>query len=296
MRAIIFLIAFLLLSSIFPKSAFAAITFTISNPTITGNDEIEVDAEISGLIISSCSTSGCYLQAELKVLDDSKDFFGYTYNNSGEYVDYFSSPSSTEEIKTKLFNFIPVSGAWFGKLKAKNNPENSNYIGPGQYTIRFRRFTGNSTSPTSGDSNTLTITLNAPTPSPSPTLTPTPQPTNTPTNSPTPTKSPTPTPTTKPTATLTPLPSPTKTPTPTLTSTITPTVQANVLGISQSNDSLENTNGDSKDQTKASVPNKQKSNVIGVVFISLGVLFLSLCGIVVALSYRNFLKTKTNGI
>lgn len=181
------------------SSSFAAISFTISNLTINSNDEIEVDAVITGLTSSSnCSTDGCYLQAEILSAGGA---FGYTYNNSGDYVDFFK-PSSVEEIKSKLFNFKPVEGAWSGKLKAKNNPESSNYYGSGEYAILFRRFTGNSKSPTSGDSNALAITLisEIPTPTPNPTAVPTPAPTPTPltlktsppTLGPTPTPSPTP--------------------------------------------------------------------------------------------------------
>src|SRR5258708_7713259 len=121
----------------------ATIVFTISNPVIDSNDQIEVDANISGLISSSCSTSGCYLQGEIQVGDGSKNYFGYTHNNSGDFVDYFS-PSSTDEIKSKLFNFIPTSGAWSGKIQVKNNFNDPNYLGPGQYTLKFRRFSGNS--------------------------------------------------------------------------------------------------------------------------------------------------------
>lgn len=209
----------------------ATIVFNISNPVITTDDIVEVDASISGLISSSCSTSGCYLQGEMQVVDLSKDYFGYTHNNSGDFIDYFSTPSSTDEIKSKLFNFIPVSGSWSGKIQVKNNPSDSNYIGSGQYNLKFRRFSGNSTSATSGDSNPLivTLTLNTPTPTPTPTLTPTPTPTPTPTSTPLPTKTPTPVPT------KTPTPKPTETPFPiptTIESTPTDSPQPEILGES----------------------------------------------------------------
>lgn len=185
----------------------AAISFTISSLTANTNDEIEVDAAISGLTSSSnCSTDGCYLQAEILSAGGP---LGYTYNNSGDYVDFFN-PSSVEEIKSKLFNFKPVDGEWHGKLKAKNNPESTNYYGPGDYVILFRRFTGNSKSPTSGDSNSLPVTLisEIPTPSAVPSVGPTPAPSLSPT--PLTLKTPPPTPELSPS----PLPTPRKTPTP----------------------------------------------------------------------------------
>lgn len=199
---------FLLLFTV--QKAYATIVFTISNATVNSDDSVDVDASITGLISSSCSSGGCYLQAQLKILDESKGYFGYTYNNSGEFVDYFSSPSSTDEIKSKLFDFIPASGAWSGKLKAKSNFIDNNYLGPGEYTLRFRRFSGNSTSPTSSDSNVLTVSLllAAPTPTSAPTSTP--YPTSIPTNTPIPTatKTPTPLPTIR--ASIIPSPTPSK--------------------------------------------------------------------------------------
>lgn len=175
------LVLFLAVCLCFPKESSATIVFSILNPVVNSNDEVEVDATISGLISSSCSTNGCYLQAEL---ESAGGFFGYTCNNSGEYIDYFKNPSSVDEIKTKLFNFVPVGNAWSGKIKAKNNSLSSNYYGPGNYLLSFRRFSGNSVSATSTDSNSLAVILNLPTPTPVPSNppenmeTPTPSPTN----------------------------------------------------------------------------------------------------------------------
>lgn len=160
-----------------PNKALATISFSIANPNVSLDDEVEVDATISGLTSSSCSANGCYLQAEFRIQDETKDYFGFTYNNSGDYVDYFSNPVSTDQIKNMLFNFVPVSGSWSGKLKAKNNFQSNNYDGPGLYSLRFRRFSGNSTNATSGDSNPLSINLKLDQPTPSPTPTPSPKPT-----------------------------------------------------------------------------------------------------------------------
>ena len=140
----------------FSSKVHATIIFSISDPVVNSNDEIEVSATISGLISSSCSVNGCYFQAELQ---SAGGYFGYTQNNSGEYVDYFRTPASIDEIKTKLYNFVPVAGSWTGKLRAKNNPSSENYYGPGDYLLSFRRFSGNSISPTSADSNSVPVNL-----------------------------------------------------------------------------------------------------------------------------------------
>lgn len=191
------------------REANAAINFTISNPILASDGSIEVDANITGLISSSCSPDGCYLQGQFQ---SSGGYFGMTYNNSGEFVDYFKNPSSIEEIKTKLFNIMPSSGSWSGKLKVKNNSLSFNYYGPGEYPLSFRRFSGNSLSPTSVESNALVINLTEELPAPSPEAssvpsapTPTPiqvtlktaPPTPAPVSSPTPTKTLKPTPTPK---------------------------------------------------------------------------------------------------
>lgn len=198
------------LGYVFCPKARATIVFSIGNPTVDAGDIIQVDATISGLISSSCSVTGCYLQAELQ---SAGGYFGYTYNNSGDFVDYFKNPISTDDIKSKLFNFVPVSGSWTGKLEAENNAISSFYYGPGDYLLSFRRFSGNSTNPTT-DSNSVSVSLSLPTPTPSPTDTP--QPSMTPTPSDTPyvlkTAPPSPTPTSTPTKI--PTPTPTRTPIP----------------------------------------------------------------------------------
>ncbi len=165
MKILISLFLFLCLFLFSCKTSWASISFTISNPTLGSDGEVEVDAAISGLISSSCSSGGCYLQAQFQ---SSEGYFGYTYNNSGEFVDYFRNPASVDEIKSKLFNFVPTSGSWSGKLKAKNNPGSSFYFGPGDYPLNFRRFSGNSISPTSVESNILVIKLTQEMPAPTP--------------------------------------------------------------------------------------------------------------------------------
>jgi hypothetical protein len=227
---------------------------------------VEIDASISGLTSSSnCSTNGCYLQAEFRVSGSSNNFFGMTQNNSGDFVDYFN-PNSTDDIKSKLFNFVPASGAWSGRLVAKNNETNPNYTGPGQYDIKFRRFSGNSTGATTGDSNVLTIALTLPVPTATPTETP--QPTDTPTATPTQTPIPTKTPT--------PTPAKTSTPTPSSTATLTPdsedllsTESGDILGIEDIS-----LGPSSKPESTDSSVFKNKNTIIAAIFVGLGIILI----------------------
>ena len=267
-------VLFLIFLFVIPKNVRAAISFTISNPSVNELDEVEVDATISGLIASSCSTNGCYLQAEFL---SSGGYFGYTFNNSGEFVDYFKNPGTTDEIKSKLFNFMPTSGCWSGKLKAKNNPLNPFYYGSGIYPLTFRRFSGNSTGPTSGDSNPLAINFTLPAPTIVPTEVPQAQETTTPTSAPIVLK--TPAPTFLPTTT----PMPTKIPThkPTPTPGLVATEAAEVLGI----------NDESAVALPSVAPTQPVKNdfpVIAVIFVGLGITLIVLAG------YLFFVKQKQN--
>ncbi|HUC94980.1 MAG TPA: hypothetical protein VMR19_03210 [Candidatus Saccharimonadales bacterium] len=280
---------------VFCSVAKATIVFSISNPVVDADDQLEIDASISGLISSSCSTGGCYLQAELQ---SAGGYFGYTYNNSGEFVDYFKSPGSTDEIKSKLFNFIPVTGAWSGKLKAKNNPQNSNYYGPGNYLLTFRRFSGNSTSPTSGDSNSLSVSLTAVLPTP--TLTDTPQSTPTPEATSTPFTLKTPAPTSPPSPTLTPTSVPIKTSIPTPLKTQTPP-SAIAENISSDSGSIPDVLGVQDDPTVSDLPYATESEkvdspfpflAVGLTALGLGFVSFSIFSIIKSVKKSYTIKSE----
>lgn len=159
----------LLLVFLGTNTAFAAISFTISNPQYN-NNEVTIDVTLSSLTSTSCPNSFCYLQAALTSSDPIR-YFGFTKNNSGQWYEYISSPTQSY-IQSAFFNFQPVSGAWSGQLALKINTESPNYHGPGTYNIKAWRYSGNSNS-ASGNSNVLTVdipsstSIPASTPSPS---------------------------------------------------------------------------------------------------------------------------------
>ncbi|HKC05209.1 MAG TPA: hypothetical protein VKC54_05060 [Patescibacteria group bacterium] len=246
----------------------ATIVFNIANPSVSPDDTITVDAVVTGLTSSSnCSTSGCYLQAEILSAGGT---FGYTFNNSEEFIDFFQ-PASVDEIKSKLFNFVPVAGSWSGKLKAKNNPESKMYYGPGQYILLFRRFTGNSKTATTGDSNSVTVnlTLSAPTPSPTPT------PISTSGESPTPIALKTAPPTPAPSKSPTPFP---VLPTPTKRATPSPTQTPEVLGVASDSATFETFTDLSSSPSPTPTPEITDSNkkfpLLALVFVFFGALFI----------------------
>lgn len=293
MKAINILIAFtVLLTYLTVVNAVSAATFTfIGAPsTINENDTFLVNVNLE---ISGSSGNIYYIKGVFSHSDTPSSYLGYTKNNNGDWR------NDDEADKTQYYKVtMDSNGQWSGAIEFKLDTQDSSFKGSGNYNFKLGRYTTTGTSPTwciseSTPCNPVIIAVIAPTPTLTPTLTPTPEPTNTPT----PTKSPTPTPTIKPTstptATLTPLPSPTKTPTPKPTSSTPSPTQASVLGISQnpSQSVLGDSDEKTREQTKAIVPGESKSKAIGIIFIFLGAVFLSLCGIVFFLSYRNSLKT-----
>lgn len=160
-----------------------AIDLTIKDP-IVANLEITVNASLS-------ASSNYYLQGTLRSQSSSK-YFGETQNNKSDWIDYISSPEK-EYITSNFFVTDVKNATWSGTLKLRYKTDDPNYLGPGIYDLKLRRFTGNSSS-SAGESNTLSVNLTGiiPTPTPSPSPSPSPSPTSTPTPTPTPRPSPIP--------------------------------------------------------------------------------------------------------
>lgn len=276
------------------QSAFAAISFTISNPQTQG-DEITIDVSISGLTSSvSCPNNICYLQGGF--VGSNGRYFGITKNNSGTEYSYISSPDPSN-MQTTFFSFNPDSGNWSGKVIVKPDFTSPNFNGSSNYDFKMWRYSGESKNSAGDSDNTLSIQLIGPT------ATLTLAPTNTPTPTSKPTSTPIPTPANKPAATSTPIPtnkpasnavSPTSTSIP--TSKITPASNAanatptKILPTSKNSPTL---------TSKVSPTNnpklQNKTEVLGVstsrspfafIFIIIGSLFFLVCGILAFLKYE----------
>ena len=289
MKAINILIAFLLLSSIFAGSVSAA-TFTFSGapPTLNENDTFSVNVNLE---INGSSGNIYYIKGIFSHSDTQTSYLGYTKNNNGDWI------SDEEGDKTKYYQItMDSNGQWNGSIEVKLDTQDSSFKGSGNYNFKIGRYTASGTSPIIWCTNETTpceliiIAVMAPTPTPTPTSSPTP------TKTPTPTKSPTSTPTIKPTST----PVPTKTPTPKqkITNSVsTPTVtpeenknsSADVLGSSSQNQTP--TPSEETKEVKAASINS--GNIIASIFIILGIVFLSLCGIVIFWSYKKSKNAKT---
>ncbi|MFH1832582.1 MAG: hypothetical protein ABH816_00245 [Candidatus Levyibacteriota bacterium] len=273
----LFLVFIFSFFSLFIKPVFAAITFTISNPQ-SNDGEVTFDISITGLTLSSCPNTTCFLQAAFTPQAITQ-YFGYTKNHNGEWFEYVSSPE-TDYIKSTFFAFEPQSGNWSGTLTIRPDITDSNYTGTNTYNIKAWRYTGNSRS-YSGSSDNVSIELTAPTPKPTITLTP--SSTDTP-STPFPTVMPSPTPTKSPTLTLT----STKTPTPKIT--ISPTkinpssTEEEVLG-----ESSKNQDSPVISVSPVQVLSASSNNLLPKILIGLGVIFLASCGI---LAFREYKKNR----
>lgn len=173
------------------RKLFLACLLLFFNPHLTHavdlsiTDPIIKDLEIT-VIASLSATSNYYLQGVLRSQSSSK-YFGETQNLKGDWLDYVSSPEK-ELITSNFFLTDVVNASWSGMIKLRFKVDDPNYLGPGLYDLKLRRFTGGSSS-SAGDSNSLVINLSAPLPTTSP-ASPSPTPQSTPTPSPTPLISP----------------------------------------------------------------------------------------------------------
>lgn len=280
MRKIILVFLGILLLAVFrfPPNIFAAIEFTISNP-VNSNGEISVDVSLTGLTSQSCLNGKCYLQGVFQK-SSGENYFGFTQNNSGDWYKYDSSPS-VDFILSTFYVFEPVNGTWAGNVKIKNDNESTSYTGPGDYSLKLKRYSGKTTS-SSGDSNILTINLTDPTPTPPPSPTPTLTPSPSPTATPTPTKTSTPTPTATPT--------PTKTPTPTAAKSFS---EEPVLGVQESTTETSPSGVlESSSTQSGKFAGFLKKNLLPLLLIIVGLALLGSAGFLLV---RERLSSKING-
>jgi hypothetical protein len=181
-----FLVA-LALILFFPASV-SAIALSLSDFPSQINFDSELTTTVS-LECSSCSDS--YLRAVF--FPSGTNYFGFTQNEKGEWI---NSPSDKTQFY-KITSDQVISGSWSGILKAKLDPQDSAYAGPGNYNFKVIRYTPSGNK--SGETEPVSIVVIGP----SPTLTPSPT-----TYIPPPTTAPSPKPTTH-------NPQPTSTPVPT---------------------------------------------------------------------------------
>ncbi|MBI4096406.1 MAG: hypothetical protein HY425_01685 [Candidatus Levybacteria bacterium] len=269
MRATITLIAFLLfLHFSFPVFAARSLTISANKDSLFGEEELTITASASGFTTGeTIYIKGAFHQ------DGSTNYFGYT-KSGDSWIKNGESTLSQKSIQI---------GQWDGLLAVKSDFVDSGYNGEGGYKFKVGFYyvtSGGNPSSVNWSSNSLDININEPDPTPTPSPTPTNTPTPTPTNSPTPT--PTPTPTKTPTPTSIP-----NTPTPTLKPPASPAVSnvlpTFVLGESTESELIISPAEDSLAKSK------NASNDLQKILIFIGVVFITICGI---LAFRAIKKEK----
>jgi len=135
--------------------------------------------EINVSLVDAPINRTYYLRAAL--FEEGKtNYFGYTYNHSGQW---HNSPSQHTEFLEITTN---SEGSWSGQLKAKADLNSSYFKGSGKYQFKIGRYTVGGSGP-SWSNNTGSITINY---SPPPSSSPSPEPDPTPESEPESTSSP----------------------------------------------------------------------------------------------------------
>lgn len=225
---------------IFPKKVLAVTITLNSYPTSVSSEIFNVDVTVSG-----ATNATNYLRVDL-YKDGTTNYFGETYNGS----DWYSGSDGK--------NYFPVTiqnSSASATLQAQiGNPNTTDYLGPGTYKLKIRRYTSSGSQSQNDVQTPIDIQLTYSTPTPTPTQTPTASPTNTPTSTPSPTPKPTPTKST------TPKPSPSSSPTSEPTNFISDTdvkiIENTPIGL------------------VAGATDTKKSPVVAIIFIISGIAFL----------------------
>ena len=266
MRFISLLLTTCFVFFLFPKISHAAISLTISNPQ-KQDSFYSVEALVSGI----ASSSACFVQVVLTA-PDSPHYFGQTWGTKGEWFKYQSSPESSF-IKD---NFIELKNDQSVKILFNSDPEDKDYLGPGSYLLKLKRYTGNSSS-SAGESNSLTVDISdplVPTSTSAPTSTQTPTSTPTPTAASTPSNPPTRTPT--PNATHTSVPTRVSQPKPTIIATAS--AAPKILGETTFSAILSSDSGTVLELTPSVSENKRSSANNSKTFFFVGIFLLTVSG------------------
>lgn len=192
MRKLLGVIFLFFVSLAFPSSV-SAVTITIdSYPTTISSDIFNVTASVAG-----ATNATNYLRADL-YKEGTSNYFGETYNGSDWY-----SGSEGKSYFPILIQNASASATFQVQL---GNPSSTQYLGPGTYKLKIRRYTSSGSASSNDTQDPVDIQITYSTPSP--TTIPTTDPTQAPNSTPTPTKSATPI------LTKSPTPKPTKSPSP----------------------------------------------------------------------------------
>ncbi len=171
-RVLLLLFAITFSSLAIPRSIYA---LNISISDLPANLDQSSETEV-GLYFECSGCGDSYMRGVFYA--GGTDYFGFTQNNSGEWI-------GTWEDRSQYFKIAKIDlieASWSGRIKVRPDSGDSAYHGPGEYLFKIGRYTSSGDS--SADwSNVLALRIIGPTPTP--TTTPTATPTQTPSPIPT---------------------------------------------------------------------------------------------------------------
>lgn len=157
---------------------YAAMSLTFTGLPSSVNEDGPFEVNVS--LLDAPTNRTYYLRAAL--FEEGKtNYFGYTYNHSGQWHNAPSQHTQFLEINTG------PEGSWSGQLRAKADLDSSYFKGAGGYRFKIGRYTEGGS--LSWSNNTGSITINY-TPPPNPSPTPSPEPESEPDPSPSPSPTP----------------------------------------------------------------------------------------------------------
>lgn len=256
---IIFFLVFLIFF-ISPQKIFAVSVDVINIPNTISSASFSVNVSVYG-----AKAGKNYLRVDL-FKEETFNYFGETFNENEWYFGSTGTSYFPIDIISSTSTASAVVQAQIGE------PSKTDYLGPGAYKLRIRRYTSAS-SYSASDSYNVTIDI------------PTPSPTNAPTASPTKTPTPSPTPTPKP------IPTKTATSKPTITPTIKPKESDQPMNLI----SDIKINEETPIGMVAGAIDEKKSPTLAIIFIFFGTIFLGYGGYLLY-NAKNDIKNKTNQI
>lgn len=143
----------------FPVSAYAGFTFSLSKSTFTSDETISINTQLN---IQNGSGKTYYLEGALRSTSLS-NYFGLTWNDTN-WVQYTAS-SNYNNLKSIT---LDSNSSWSGNIDFKLDTSSNYWIGTGDYVLKLKRFTSSSSSSDSDNTANITITNSLPSPSPSP--------------------------------------------------------------------------------------------------------------------------------
>ena len=271
LKTYVFLLLLLSVVFSFPQKAFSASIINQNGPSeINSSDEYPINTTLN---ISTANGTVYYLRGVFYKAGTA-NYCGLTWNGNN----WFSGPYTVNEGWKSFFSVTINNSSWSGQLKAKIDTSDNSCNSSGAYNFKIERFT-QSGSGTFDSQNEQTVQVNVPAPSPTNTPTSTPQLTSSDTNTPTPTNI------------------PSSTPTPTVKATNTPTKKKEVEVVLGAKDKVSTKSSIQKDKgsqakTQEKIAGESSVNPMYILFILIGLVILSGCGILAWQKFDFFHKEK----